>query len=626
MVTDDQGTAPAGGWFPDPAGSPYLRWWDGAVWTDHFIDATTGEPPRELPVEAPSALQQETAEQQEQPSPADALEPASAGVATPVHDHRAADEPLTVDSSPVETARDQPLFPSDAVETESAPNGATLSVPAAEASDEVTPTFLEPHAPAVPAMSSAPANDAPLTRRQLRQQEERESLANFSPTASPATPIDHEHEPAVEQPPVSVEPTPAVPNPAAVGFEPTGAEPTVAASIPLPFGFEPTPAVPHGPADSVDPFGGTLPPQAMPATPSDSEPSFPFEVADQGGEREQPLFRAVPSRAAAVQPTSEVGVTTWPFASTFETAPTANSLLSPAASAQAEAPFAPNSATPTSWLSAPAPQQSDASSLLGAATDTGVADASAATLTRGRQRSSDERLNDRRPESGDDSLDSSTWAIWIFAALPLVQFALIYLVYVATKQTNDTYRFVVLLGPIVIYLALAAVDRSLLVRAGHRSVPSPLLAIIPPLYLAFRATRVGPKSLPQLITWFVLQIAVVVVLVAVFPAQFSQLTTGTTAASTSAVVKPAPSTSITAAQRAKELTPTGMQEALKKQFLSQGITLSSVTCPALANTTDATQVTCKGVMTGGSLDIVVAVDSTLKSSAFDIVSSTPPTK
>ncbi len=34
------------GWYPDPAGSGQVRWWDGAAWTDHLASAeqVTPEP------------------------------------------------------------------------------------------------------------------------------------------------------------------------------------------------------------------------------------------------------------------------------------------------------------------------------------------------------------------------------------------------------------------------------------------------------------------------------------------------------------------------------------------------------------------------------------------------------
>jgi hypothetical protein len=40
----------AAGWYPDPAGLPQLRWWDGRMWTRQTADAVA---PRIPPADAP---------------------------------------------------------------------------------------------------------------------------------------------------------------------------------------------------------------------------------------------------------------------------------------------------------------------------------------------------------------------------------------------------------------------------------------------------------------------------------------------------------------------------------------------------------------------------------------------
>jgi hypothetical protein len=35
-MIDEQPGLPPFGWYPDPAGSPMLRWWNGSQWTDRL--------------------------------------------------------------------------------------------------------------------------------------------------------------------------------------------------------------------------------------------------------------------------------------------------------------------------------------------------------------------------------------------------------------------------------------------------------------------------------------------------------------------------------------------------------------------------------------------------------------
>ncbi|MCU1421771.1 MAG: hypothetical protein JWN36_1422, partial [Microbacteriaceae bacterium] len=604
VVANAEGTTPGAGWFADPAGSPYLRWWDGSQWTDNFIDAKTGAPPGELPA-APSApaasTTPEVVAQEAEPEPvvaqplaaepvADAASPATPEP-TPVATPAASTDSAFAPGSPFAPVIPGAYVPAAAVaptpDLVQEPAGPEAATPEPAASEPAVPEPSAPEPVSFDPGPSFPEQTSPvgpqLTRRQARIMQEMEEARNSGavvggeeaeapevPAASPfVVPpvVQPPVVPAAEQPPVPqpVIQQPVVPQPVVPPVVPAAELPVQTPIVP-----PPTPAPAVQPQAAQEPVVVPLP---TPPTPFDASTVAP--------------------------PTVTTAPTAWPFAA----APDATTAVPTAATAAGAGAAA--SATP--WLNAPAPSPDAVLPV---------------------EKPAYEPMARPRSQSGTAQEvyvgTTNNWAIWVFAALPILHLAIIWYIYTSLQPSFDSpIRWGVLLGPIVFYILLAAVDLSILKRNGHVNLPSVLLAIIPLLYLGIRSARLGVRTLPPLIVWVVLQAGAVIALMFVFPTIYSQLTSASDPTST--VVAPAVATqSLTTAQRAAELTPSGMAGEITKELGAKGVTLKSVTCPPLQSTQDAVTVTCVGsVDDGTSLNIVVAVDSNNKTSAFDIVSSGP---
>ena len=106
------------------------------------------------------------------------------------------------------------------------------------------------------------------------------------------------------------------------------------------------------------------------------------------------------------------------------------------------------------------------------------------------------------------SADSSaTVAMWLIAVLPLLQFAVIYLLFKPLGfELAPGMQWGILAVPAAFSLLFANADRR---RLTDRGLPSPNLAfaLLPPLYLAMRCVITGRSAVLPLVAWIVLQVA-----------------------------------------------------------------------------------------------------------------------
>jgi hypothetical protein len=115
------------------------------------------------------------------------------------------------------------------------------------------------------------------------------------------------------------------------------------------------------------------------------------------------------------------------------------------------------------------------------------------------------------------------------AALPLLQFVFVYLIFVVAKvQVFPGVEWGILAAPVVFGLIFAAADRRKLADIGHDALPNAIWGIIPPLYLLIRAIRLGPRAIPPLVVWLVLQVASAAAVLIALPGPLSTFTSSGT--------------------------------------------------------------------------------------------------
>jgi hypothetical protein len=218
-MTDTTGALPPAGWYPDPYGAPFERWWDGQQWTEHTNTPAAPEPvapaqpeptpyaepvPYAQPVQADPYAQPSQPDPYAQPAPAAYVPPAldepySAGSAdpfagfvtpsqNPTQPEPAVREPAAFEPAPVEPepyqpqayqpqayepqayqpqAYQQPSYPEPAAQQPAAFDPAAYQAPAQEPAPYTPPVTAQPayqpYTPPAQGYDATPAAPAALT-------------------------------------------------------------------------------------------------------------------------------------------------------------------------------------------------------------------------------------------------------------------------------------------------------------------------------------------------------------------------------------------------------------------------------------------------------------------------------
>jgi Protein of unknown function (DUF2510) len=222
---------------------------------------------------------------------------------------------------------------------------------------------------------------------------------------------------------------------------------------------------------------------------------------------------------------------------------------------------------------------------------------------------------------GAPTASSTTAAAWGLALLPLMPLVIIWIIVdVMGFASYLPLRYVLIIAPVLIGLALARRDRAALTDRGFTHLPAAGWALFPLVYFILRWKVTGRGAWP-LFTWLPIQ-SVAVVFIALHLAATAQLLGIPTAGfvSDQPVATEAELAPLTVDERSYLLTVDGMQRSLDYAIVGDSGGTAGTVCPALPTTDEGASVTCTATDGDSHMSIVIVVTNSDPLYAYDIAS------